>query len=227
MTPEKLTDTVTLYQGDCLDVLPLLEPGSVDAVITDPPYGMNWDTDTTRFSGGHNPARRGVGRNDGRRVANDDKPFDPRPWLGFPKVAMFGANHFAGSLPVGTWLVWIKKNDEAFGSFLSDAELAWVKGGYGVYCHRDLSANAEAKERRHPTQKPLKLMRWMIRRLTAPGDTVLDPFAGSGTTLVACALEGRKCIGVEIDPGHCETIRRRIDEVYQRTPGSLFAEVPA
>lgn len=221
--PEQLTDGVTLYCGDALDVLPRLS--GISAVISDPPYGMDWDTDTTRFSGGRNPARRGAGRNDGKRIHGDNQSFDPTPWLEFPRVALFGANHYAHRLPVGTWLVWVKRNDDAYGSFLSDAELVWVKGGYGVYCHRDLSMNALAGERAHPSQKPVPLMRWVIRKATKPDDVILDPYAGSGSTAEAAMREGRQCVLIEQDPAYCDVIRRRIRRADCREPGTLFAGV--
>ena len=205
-------DGWTVYQGDCLDVLPTLT--GVDAIITDPPYGMRWNTDATRFSGGHRASaeKRGQGRNWEHGVAGDDRPFDPSPWLSFPRVVLWGCNHFASRLPVGTTLVWIKRNDAAFGSFLSDAELAWMKGGHGVYCRRDLSMNAEATRRGHPTQKPVSLMAWCMDRAKVPaGATVLDPYCGSGTTGVACLNTGRRFIGVEIDPGYFDIACRRLE----------------
>ena len=132
---------VTLYLGDCLELRYVFPPGC--AIITDPPYGMDWNPETTRFSGGNNPSQRSAGRNDRRKVMHDDEPFDPSPWLVYEKCVMWGMHHFAARLPVGTVLTWIKRNDDAFGSFLSDAELAWMKGGHGVYCKRDLSMNGE------------------------------------------------------------------------------------
>lgn len=145
-----------LILGDCLQVLPLL--GKVDAVVTDPPYGMKWNTNSKRFSGGQagHRTRRMQGRDDWGDVKNDDRPFDPEPWLRFEHVVLWGANHFAGRLPVGTLLLWIKRMDHAFESFLSDAEVAWMKGGHGVYCRRDLSMNhaSGTLQRLHPTQKP-------------------------------------------------------------------------
>ena len=206
-----------IIQGDCLEVLRTLPAGSVDAVITDPPYGMAWDTDSTRFTGEQH--QRGDGRDDWGKVESDDKPFDPAPWLQFPKVVLFGMNHYAARLPVGTTLVWIKRDDHLFGSFLSDAELAWMKGGYGVYCFRKQfpppSRQSESGVGRcvHPCQKPISLMRWVMDRAGIPeGATVLDPYMGSGTTGVACALTGRNFIGIEIDPRYCEIARRRIAE---------------
>lgn len=207
--------TVTLYHGDCLNVLPTLEPGSVDAVITDPPYGMNNNTDYTRFSGGHRDsiAKRGMGRDYGMPIMGDDEPFDPSPWLSFERVVLWGWNHYAARLPVGTTLVWIKRNTAAFGSFLSDAEVAWMKGGHGVYCYKDLSMNAMARQRVHPNQKPVTLFEWCIEKAGVPeGATVLDPFMGSGTTGVACVQTGRNFIGIEIDAGYFEIAKRRIAE---------------
>lgn len=215
---------VTLLHGDCLELLPTLP--RVDAVISDPPYGMNWDTDATRFSGGsvESAAKRGAGKDWGAAIIADDQPFDPSPFLGFPAVVLFGSNHFAARLPVGTTLVWVKRNDGAFGSFLSDAEVAWMKGGHGVYCFRDLSMNAEATRRVHPTQKPVSLMKWVLDRAKVPvGATVLDPFMGSGSTGVACIQTGRNFIGIEIDRAHFETAQRRIEAV-QAQP-ALFMEV--
>ncbi|WP_287339890.1 site-specific DNA-methyltransferase [Mesorhizobium sp.] len=199
-----------LILGDCLEVLPLLGEGM--AVVSDPPYGMDWDTDSTRFSGGHNPARRSAGRNDHKAIAGDAAPFDPSPWLAFPECILFGSNHFAARLPVGTTLVWIKRLDAAFGSFLSDGEVAWQKGGYGVYCKRDLSNYALTNSRQHPTQKPLDLMVWCVERVKSLA--ILDPFMGSGTTGVACVKLGRKFVGIEIDEGYFDIACERIRKAY-------------
>ena len=204
----------TLHLGDCLEYMRGMDAGSVDAVITDPPYGMNLDTDNTRFSGGNVASiyKRGnsIGTANGRPIIGDDKPFDPSPFLDFKRVILWGFNHFAQRLPVGTTLVWVKRLDPAFGSFLSDAELAWMKGGHGVYCMRDLSLTAETRDRKHPTQKPLPLMRWCIELITQPGDTIFDPFMGSGTTGVACMQLGRNFIGCEIDQTYFSIAERRI-----------------
>ncbi len=207
-----------LILADCLDVLPI----EADAVISDPPYGMNWNTVTTRFSGGNNPAQRSKGKHDDRNVMEDDKPFDPEPFLGFSSVVLFGSNHFAQRLPVGTTLVWIKRLDTAFGSFLSDAEVAWMKGGHGVYCKRDLSMNGETATRQHPTQKPIGLMAWCMERAKVPeGATVLDPYMGSGSTGIACLRTGRKFIGIEKDPVHFEGAVKRIEREFAQA--RLFA----
>lgn len=209
MTAEQVAEGVKLYRGNCLTIAPTLT--GVDAIVADPPYGMNWDTDITRFTGGNNKANRQAGRNDAKPIGGDAEPFDPSPWLLYPKVVLFGYNHFAKFLPVGTVLVWVKKNEAAYGTFLSDAELIWMKGGKGVYLHRDLSMNAETKRRVHPTQKPVSLMRWVIRRLKLkPNSLILDPYAGSGTTALAAVAEGHRCILIESHDPYCDVIRTRM-----------------
>jgi len=202
---------VLLILADCIDVLPI----EADAVISDPPYGMNLDTDNSRFSGGNTAsiARRGngIGTGEGKPILNDDAPFDPSPWLDYPAVVLFGSNHYAQRLPVGTTLVWLKRHDAGFGSFLSDAEIAWMKGGVGVYAKRDLSMNGEALTRRHPCQKPVSLMAWVMERAKVPvGATVLDPYMGSGSTAIACIRTGRKFVGIEKDVKHFETACERV-----------------
>jgi hypothetical protein len=182
---------------------------------------MDWNPETTRFSGGNNPSQRSAGRNDRRKVMHDDEPFDPSPWLAWDKVVLWGMHHFAQRLPVGSVLTWIKRNDEAYGSFLSDAELAWMKGGYGVYCRRDLSMNAETATRIHPTQKPVPLMAWCMDKAKVPeGATVLDPYMGSGSTIIAAIRTGRKAIGIEKDPEHFKNAVERIKR--ELAQGDLF-----
>ena len=95
----------TLYLGDCHEILPGV--GTVDAIVSDPPYGMKWDTDSTRFTGG--AQKIGKGRSDWGDVAGDDVTFDPAPWLAYDEVILWGANHYASQLPVGTTLVWVKR----------------------------------------------------------------------------------------------------------------------
>jgi site-specific DNA-methyltransferase (adenine-specific) len=211
VTPYYDAGGVTIYCGDCTRVAPSLV--GVDAVISDPPYGMAWDSDCTRFSGGSAKSvakRGGVIR---PAVAGDDSPFNPAQWIAYKRVILWGFHHFADRLPSGSVLVWIKRLDGAFGSFLSDADLAWMKGGCGVYCRRDLSLNGETATRAHPTQKPVPLMEWCIQRSGVPlGGVVLDPFMGSGTTLVAAKNLGRRAIGIEIEERYCEIAAKRLSQ---------------
>jgi site-specific DNA-methyltransferase (adenine-specific) len=207
---EKIGDA-TLYLGDCLEIASRLR--NVDCVVSDPPYGMKWDTVTKRFSGGSEAtrAKRSKGKTERRDIVGDDKPFDPTPWITYPECVLFGANHFADKLPRGTTLVWIKRNDAAFGTFLSDAEIAWRKGGHGVYCRRDLSMAALALKRVHPTQKPVSIMEWVIGR-AGKAPVVLDPYMGSGSTGIAALNLGRKFIGIEREPHYFDVACERFNQ---------------
>lgn len=216
---EEIEDAV-LILGDCLEVMPLL--GKVDCVVTDPPYGMKWDGKVSVGKGGH--GRSGSkAKHYGKTILNDDKPFDPSFLGGIKDRILWGFNHFPQHLSKGRALVWIKRSDEAFGSFLSDAELAWCSSGHGVYCFRDQSLMAETKNRLHPTQKPVPLMVWCIDQFPQ-ATTILDPFMGSGTTGVACAKLGRKFIGIELDEGYFDIACKRIDDAYRQ--GDMFVERP-
>jgi site-specific DNA-methyltransferase (adenine-specific) len=204
-----------LIHGDCMDALQQGHIANGAIIISDPPYGMSWNTNTHRFSGGEQGVNRG--KDWGKAIEGDDQPFDPAPWLEFDKVILWGSNHYAQRLPVGTTLVWVKRNDPAFGTFLSDAEIGWQKGGFGVYCHREAggpsvrAAESGRSEVLHPTQKPLSLMGWCIERLNLPKHSMIcDPFMGSGSTGVAALKLGFDFIGIEKDPDHYKTALERI-----------------
>jgi len=224
--------TVTLHLGDCLDYMRTMDAGSVDAVVTDPPYGMKNNPDAYRFSGGQSPLITRVDNTPGpfsKPIIGDDKPFDPSPFLGFDKVVLWGFQHFASRLPVGSTFVWIKKDAHLWGTFLSDADLAWSKGGYGVYCfQRNWSGFSRLQtvgKASHPNEKPIELMAWCMDQAGIPrGATVFDPYMGSGTTGVACVLTGRHFVGCEIDPVHFATAQRRIAEAQLQPP--LFPHEP-
>ncbi len=212
MTPYYKSNGVTIYHGDCHAILPTLP--KVDLVLTDPPYGVNHNPDNSRFSGGTagNIAKRGNGQGNNRFVVNDNQSFDPSFLTTFGEhQIIWGWNNFPNKLPAGACLVWIKRFDEAYGSFLSDAELAWMSKGHGVYCRRDLSNNAIANERVHPTQKPVSLCQWCFS-FFPNAELILDPFMGSGTTLRAAKDLGRKAIGIEIEEKYCEIAARRMEQ---------------
>ena len=123
--------------------------------------------------------------------------------------------HHALTCAVGAkdLIAFLDDHDDAFGSFLSDAEVAWMKGGHGVYLHRDLSMTAITWQRQHPTQKPVSLMEWCIAKCKlAPGSIILDPYAGSGTTGVAAVKMGMRAILIEREPAYCDIARRRVAE---------------
>jgi site-specific DNA-methyltransferase (adenine-specific) len=203
--------TIQLYQGDCLDILPTLT--GIDAVITDPPYGI---AKLNKF--GH----RGkvAAATPYKPIIGDDKDFDPSPFLDFPVVVLFGANWYAPRLPAsGGWLVWDKKDGGTSDDF-SDGEMAWIKGSNVVrIIHHKWRGMIRASERNEPrlhsTQKPVWVMKWIIEQYTKPGHTILDPFMGSGTTGVACVQTGRNFIGIELDPGYFAIAEKRIAETQE------------
>lgn len=192
-----------IYHGDCRDVLPLV---IADAIVSDPPYGMSWDGRVTRGRNGTGSV--GPTRHYGTTIAGDTEPFDPTPLLTFSEVLLWGLNHFPERLHRGTALVWLKRYDQGFGSFLSDAEIAWLNRGHGVYCRRDVSLQGESSYRQHPAQKPEGIMRWCLSFVN--GAIVCDPFMGSGTTLVAAKRLGRKAIGIELEERYCEIAAQRL-----------------
>lgn len=222
----------TLYLGDCLEILPTL--GQVDAVVTDPPYGIGY----VKGSGGRTGAYRGSKENCGRNTApivGDDRPFDPIPWLAYRNVLMWGANHFVRRIPegCGRWLAWNKLDDmEPFDDF-SDVEFAWHSlGKASRICNFKWKGGiarvkaGEDKTRDHPTQKPVGLMLWCLNQIGA-AETILDPFMGSGTTGVACVKMGRKFIGVEIEPKYFDIACRRIEEAQRQPDMFIKPTAPA
>ena len=196
-----------LHLGDCLEILPTL--GKVDAVVTDPPYGI-----------GHKMTQGGNSPRNTKPIFGDDKPFDPSPFLIWPCL-MFGGDHFSERLPAGTFHVWDKNPHGAVTDAFSDAELFWTSWGGARRVFRHLwkgmcqASEKGGKQRWHPTQKPIALMEWCLGFLP-DAQTILDPFMGSGTTGVACAKLGRKFIGIEIDPGYFDIACKRIDDAYRQ-----------
>lgn len=211
---------ITLYHGRCEDVLPTLDPPAVDLVLADPPYGVGIiRPKRAKWRGGRGGQQGGpVASRDWPAVVGDRVPFDPSPWLAFPRVILWGANHYADRLPARScWLVWDKRCGQG-SDFNADAELAWTNlpGVARLYPHlwRGVCRDSEVGARvLHPTQKPVALMAWCIERAALPADSlVLDPYAGSGPTLVAAKAAGHRAIGIELEERYCEVIARRLDQ---------------
>jgi site-specific DNA-methyltransferase (adenine-specific)/modification methylase len=203
----------TLYLGDCMDILPTLP--KVDAVITDPPYGINIAS---------KGAVGGVGK-------YPPKDYGENTWdsaIPSPEVmalidaagkwhAYFGGNYF--HVPLSScWLVWDKLNTGNF----ADCELAWTNWP-GAVRRLQWRWNGMIRqgneERYHPTQKPLEVMKWVIE-LCPKAETILDPFMGSGTTGVAAIQLGRKFIGIEREPKYFDIACQRIEQAVAQ--GQLF-----
>jgi site-specific DNA-methyltransferase (adenine-specific) len=208
----------TLYLGDCREILPTL--GKVDAVVTDPPYGIG-------YCHGARAGGRLMGT-DGMSIVGDDEPFDPAPWLGFGECLFWGAEHFKNRLPDGgRWLVWNKRRHGVVRD-QGCVENAWCSnsGVTRIFWHpwdgADLGQE-HGTTRVHSNQKPIDVMRWSLGFVD--GATILDPFMGSGTTGVACAKLGRKFIGIEIEPKYFDIACRRISEAYKQA--DLFIASPS
>lgn len=191
---------------------------SVDAVITDPPYGIKRDKGFEGFEGFG-----GFGKPIARKVYSGDwdneRPskecFDNVRRIG-NKSIVFGGNFFADLLPVGNhWLVWDKLNTmPTFG----DCELIWTdikRNSVKKYKHEYNGLIGREKERYHATQKPVRLMQLIIKDYTKEGDTIFDPFMGSGTTGVAAVNLGRNFIGCELNPEYFAIADRRIKQAQE------------
>lgn len=219
---ETLAEGVTIYCGDCREILPTL--GKVDAVVTDPPYGIGY----ARGSGGKGKQRIRSGRNDESPIVGDDTPFDPTPWLKWSCV-LWGANHYAARLPHGRWLAWNKLGTLEPWDDFSDVEFAWQNKRAADRIFSLLwkglvqGEKIGSSERLHPTQKPVRLMQWCIEHV-GDAETILDPFMGSGTTGVAAVKLGRKFIGIEIEPKYFDIACKRITDALTRP--DLFIETP-
>lgn len=208
-----------LYKGDWREFINSLDPKSINALISDPPYGVDWDTDYTRFTS--NASHLNKKR---KSVKNDDKPFDPTPFMQFKKVVLFGANCFSDKLPKGSWFIWDKRFENGK-AFLADGEAAWYNNGHGIYIKSVTQQGFVRPEPiEHPTQKPVKIMEWIIEKVTEPDDLVFDPFMGSGTTGVACINTGRRFIGCEIEPEYFAIAERRISQAALQP--ALFPRSP-
>jgi len=208
----------TIYCGDCRDILPMLEP--VDLVLTDPPYGIGLMHKDGTMGGTSRNIKRWAGQiNPIYHPFNDNSPIDPSPLLPMSKnQIIWGGNYIADKLPPQRcWLVWYKRVNGQQNCY-GDCELAWSSLDQPIrlfsYLWMGMLRDGEQEEHYHPTQKPVSLMKWCIS-LVETSQTILDPFMGSGTTLVAAKNLNRKSIGIEIEPKYCEiAVKRLRQEVF-------------
>lgn len=204
----------TLYCGDCLEILPML--GKVDAVITDPPYGIKRDKGFEGFGGFGKPIARTVYHGDWDNERPCKAVFDEM-LTHSAKAIIFGGNFFADMLPVGNhWIVWDKLNTmPSFG----DCELAWTNIKRNSVKKITVEYNGllgKETSRQHATQKPVAIMGHCVNNYTDATNTILDPFMGSGTTGVACMNLDRKFIGIEIDQKYFDIACERIERAQQQ-----------
>jgi len=213
-------DLATLYHGDCAQIVPLL--GSFDLLLTDPPYGLNENPKRNR-SRGKPAGSRSPSRKPTMIYEKDYGTFDwdaqpPASWLitsliaSCDKSIIWGGNYFTLSA-ARCWLVWDKDNSGDF----ADCELAWTNLDKAVRkftwrWNGMLQEDMKNKENRvHPTQKPLPLMHWCLSQVP-DAKTVLDPFMGSGTTLLACKQKGIKAVGIEMNEQYCDAAASRLSQ---------------
>jgi len=195
------------------DLARLVDGDQVDMVLADPPYGIDVVGSDNRIGTGRLHAR----------VTGDMQPFNPKPYLGLAKdVVLWGANHYADQLPPSAgWLIWDKHDGGRWRSDFADCELAWTnrRSPARIFAHlwggragRSNSTEDQVQQFLHPTQKPVALMSWCIDG----NETVLDPFDGCGTTLIAAEQLGRRCYALEIEPAYCDVAVRRWERVSGR-----------
>jgi site-specific DNA-methyltransferase (adenine-specific) len=218
---------VTLYLGDCREVLPSLsEP--VDLIVTDPPYGIDYRSNRGQHA----------------RIAGDDGSLDVAAVLTQAcrllrrgrHAYVFGQHDFAATpLAAAVELIWDKglvgmgdlslpwsKSHEPITFAVYEPSKANREKGYGRLAARIRQGSVLRVQRtqggatgRHPTEKPVDVLRQLIESSSVLGETVLDPFVGVGSTLVAARLEGRRSIGIEIDERYCELAARRFSQDHQ------------
>jgi DNA modification methylase len=194
----------TLYHGDCREILPTL--GKMDAVVTDPPYGIGEDGGKFRGRLGQNIRVHQKLNWDSHRPSKDI--FDFILQMSDHQI-IWGGNYFADMLPPSKgWLYWQK----LMGGDFSDGELAWTNRDKAL---REFTCCPKGKGGDHPTQKPIQLMQWCLNFLPK-AETILDPFMGSGTTGVACVNLNRKFIGIELEQSYFDIACRRIEQAYKQ-----------
>jgi DNA modification methylase len=206
-TRKEVIGDCALYLGDCLKVMPAL--GKVDAVVTDPPYGIN----VGAMSMGAGKKATAFNAFDWDCSVPDVSTLTEYPAI------IWGGNYFG--LPASSrWLSWDKMQSFSGAEF----ELAWtnIGGPHRVFRMSRIEAYGNI-DKQHPTQKPVALMEWCLCFLP-DAKTILDPFMGSGTTLVACAKLGRKGIGIELDPDYFEIACKRVQAAYDQP--DLFVAPP-
>ena len=214
-----------IYNMDCLEGMKLLPDKSIDLIVTDPPYGIGAKNIT------NNKSRGGITGFNGER---HKKKVPAKEWKdngewdnSIPSAEhfkemlrvsknqiIFGGNYMTQYLnPSSCWIVWDKVNGD---NDFADCELAWTSFQKAVRMFKFrwngmLQENMKWKEQReHPTQKPVPLGRWILNKFASKGDLIFDPFAGSGSFLVACKQLNRNFIGFEINAEYCKIAEKRL-----------------
>lgn len=195
----------------------LIGEKAIDMVFTDPPYGIN--ENTNRVSSKRSQAAK-AGVYD--KILGDDSTqtaidaFNLCATYNFPVMVFWGANHYCHALPESAnWLVWDKREEDKERDGNSDCELAWVKSKYKsvrIFRHKwkgMIKASERGESRCHPTQKPIALAEWAFSEYASDSKNILDLFGGSGSTLIACEKTNKSCAMMELSPSYCDVIIKR------------------
>jgi site-specific DNA-methyltransferase (adenine-specific) len=233
---EEIIGDARLILGDCRDILPVVS--AIDVTITDPPYGIAGGWGSGLRKGGGRAKSRGA-KGDYGSAAFSDTPAYVRDVIApmvvtcvnqwgraavtpglrnmraYPAPAHIGSFQYPGSTVMSCW-----------GPVLWQPILYYGRDPHQGRLVPDSRPNCNDVDldTPHPCPKPLKQWSWLVQRASRVGETVFDPFMGSGTTGVACLRLGRQFIGCEIAPQHFETACRRIEEAYRQP--RLFEEPP-
>ena len=207
MNPYYQDDSVTIYHGDCREIVP--ELGKFDLLLTDPPYGIG----TKGVTGSAGKGKGATRTRDYGTINWDTNTVDwdlLRGLFELGKYACcFGGNYYPVP-PSPSWLVWDKKNSS---NDFADGELAWTNYGGTLRIKQHLwngMCREGLEKRYHPTQKPLAVVMWALSLCPGEPQTILDPFAGSGTTGRAAKDLGRKAVLIEIEERYCEIAANRM-----------------
>jgi len=209
-----------LFHGDCMDVMSELAAEGVDVIVTDPPYGIDIVA-LGRLGGDGIAPRRHYEKEDWDGEGLTAAQFDAMLRLA-DSLAIFGYEHLASVLGNAPGIiVWDKKCQNGWENDFSDCELVWLSRRAPARVFRYLHSGAIRRERRpreHPTQKPIVVMEYVLARISEPGDVVLDPFMGSGSTGVACMRMGRRFVGIEKERRYFEMAERRLAAAAAQPP---------
>ncbi len=208
-----------IIHGDCLEIMRTMEDDQYDWVITDPPYGINADKgigggsergEVKKFEGGWDSK------------TPDKEVFDEMMRVSKNQI-IFGGNYFTDKLPPSSgWIIWDKRCGKMPERTFADGEMAWTSLKKPMRIFRFvwdgmIQSNMKFKEKRvHPTQKPLEVMKWIIEKYTQSDETILDPFLGSGSTIIAAESLDRKCDGIEISKEFCDIAKERLGKLQMR-----------
>lgn len=205
-----------IYLGDCIDLMRDISDKSIDCIITDPPYGIG--ASSKKFINGTSKTIKDYYEDVCWDTQTPSKEYFTEIFRISKNQIIWGGNYFIEHLSnTRCFIIWDKT---IHGNSYADCELAWTSFDKVARIKPINMVEANMDGRCHPTQKPLKLMKWCIEKFTNENDIILDPFLGSGTTAIACYDLKRRYIGIEKYERYFNIAKKRIDEF--KAQGKLF-----